>query len=229
LIAGVVTWWALQPPEAELVARAETSMATVETGDGSTVRLRPNSELYRVEVAETGTARYRLEGEALFDVVTDPNRSFEVQANGAVVRVLGTRFTVRTWTPDPEVYLEEGRVELRRPADGSPVILQPGQRGIVRSATIDVDEASATAYLDWTERRLTIDARSAAQVAAELGHHFNVQVSLPDSVADQTVTGRLLLDDRRQALRDFGTVLGGRFVDAGDRTFVFRPESAPGR
>jgi len=229
LIAGVVTWWVLQPPEAELVARAETSIATVETDDGSTVRLRPHSALYRVETADDGTDRYRLEGEALFDVVTDPNRAFEVQANGARVRVLGTRFTVRTWTPDPEVFLDEGRVEVTRGTGGSPVVLQPGQRGVVRSDAIDVDPAPAAAYLDWTERRLAMDARSAAQVAAELGHHFNVQLSLPDSVAGETLTGRLLLETRQQALRDFGAVLGGRFTASGDRQFVFRPDRGSNR
>ena len=229
LIAGVVTWWALQPPQAQLVARAETSMATVETDDGSTVRLRPHSELYRVETTEDGTDRYRLEGEALFDVVTDPSRAFEVQANGARVRVLGTRFTVRTWTPDPEVFLDEGRVELMRGTGGSPVVLQPGQRGVVRSDAIDVDAAPSAAYLDWTERRLAMDARTAAQVAAELGQHYNVRLSLPDSVAEETLTGRLLLEDRRQALRDFGAVLGGRFTESGDRQFVFRPERGSNR
>lgn len=229
LIAGVVTWWALQPPRAQLVARAETSMATVETGDGSMVRLRPHSELYRVETTEDGTDRYRLEGEALFDVVTDPDRAFEVQANGARVRVLGTRFTVRTWTPDPEVFLDEGRVELMRGRGESPVVLQPGQRGVVRSDAIDVDAATAAAYLDWTERRLAMDARTAAQVAAELGHHYNVRLSLPDSIAEETLTGRLLLEDRQQALRDFGAVLGGRFTESGDRQFVFRPERGSNR
>jgi transmembrane sensor len=223
--AGMATWWITSAPSAPLVAEAQTAVATHTTADGSTVRLRPNSRLYRVSSegdAAGETARYRLEGEAVFAVTSRPDRTFEVEAGGAVVRVLGTRFTVRTWTPHPEVFLDEGRVELRSDRGGSPVVLQPGQRGVVQAGGIDVGSARAETYSGWLEGTIAVDGRPAGSVAAELSYHYDVSIQLPDSVAAQTLSGRLRLTDRSSTLRSFAIALGGRFIEAGEDRFVFR-------
>lgn len=225
---GIATWWSLRGPQGTLVAGTQTAVVSYETARGAVVRLRPNSRLYRLDTySDADAVRFRLEGEAWFDVPTRTVSAFEVEARGAVVRVLGTRFSVRTWSTDPEVFLAEGRVELR-PSGGAPAVLQPGQRGIARADRITVDSARATDYTAWLHREITLDARPANEVAAELGHHFDVTVQLPDTVAVETLSGRLLLGSREQALRDFGVALGGRFVQGGEDRFVFRAGDAGG-
>lgn len=219
LVVGVVAWWVWPAPDAALVAEASTAVTTYETPAGDVVRLRPHSRLYRASDEES---RFRLEGEALFDVTPRSDAPFAVEADGAVVRVLGTRFTVQTWTPRPTVFLEEGRVELQNVATGDTASLRPGE-----SATIDddgavaVQSATADTYVDWLDGQLTFESQPAATVAAELEQHYGVQLRLPDSVAAQTLTGRLLLDDQARALEDFGRVLGGRF-DRANGSFRFR-------
>ena len=226
-VVGVVAWWWMaEGTETALVAEAETRIVTYETAEGSVARLRPNSRLYRLPASaadgEENRVRFRLEGEAAFDVTPHAERVFEVEARGTVVRVLGTQFTVRTWTPDPEVFLTEGRVEVRAPSGDSPVILHPGQRAVAGSEGIAVDSARAGSYVDWLTGQLTFEQRPARAVAAELGQHFGIAIRLPDSVATQTLTGRLLLDSRAQSLQDFGVVLGGRFVEVEAGRFVLR-------
>jgi transmembrane sensor len=221
LLVGVVAWLLLDASGPALVAEAETSIATYETARGDRVRLRPHSRLYR----QAGTARYRLEGEALFDVVPGRDAPFTVEADGAEVRVLGTRFTVQTWTPTPVVFLAEGRVTLRSVAAGTTAVLRPGQRGSVAAdGGLSVQSADSSAYVDWLKGRLSFDAQPARAVAAELEQHYGVRLALPDSLAAQPITGRLLLDRRPRTLEDFGRVLGGRFVRQPDRTFVFRAD-----
>jgi transmembrane sensor len=220
LAVGVVAWLLWSASGGRLVAEATTQIATYETATGDTVRLRPNSRLYRVR----DNARFRLEGEALFDVAPRAEAPFAVEADGVVVRVLGTRFTVQAWTPRPSVYLDEGRVEMRNVATGDTAALRPGQTGtIAADGTVSVQAARADAYVDWLDRQVAFDSQPAAAVAAELEHHYDLRIRLPDSVAKQTLTGRLLLEDRGRALEDFGRVLGGRF-EVVEGTYRFRPD-----
>jgi ferric-dicitrate binding protein FerR (iron transport regulator) len=136
--------------------------------------------------------------------------------------VLGTRFTVQTWTPRPTVFLAEGRVELRNAATGETAALRPGEAGtLAPDGRVDVRRARAAPYVDWLDGELAFDSEPASVVAAELEQHFGIRIALPDSVAAQTLTGRLLLDRRTRALSDFGRVLGGRF-ERRDDTFRFR-------
>jgi ferric-dicitrate binding protein FerR (iron transport regulator) len=221
LVMGVVVWWAWPEPTTGLVAESGSATTTYETPAGDVVRLRPHSQLYR---ASPEAARFRLEGEALFEVTPRADASFAVEADGAVVRVLGTRFTVQTWTPRPTVFLDEGRVQLRSVATGDTAALRPGETGtLAEDGTITVRSASADAYVDWLDGRLTFDSQPAATVAAELEQHYDIRLRLPDSIATQTLTGRLLLDDRSRTLDDFGRVLGGRFESA-NGTYRFRPD-----
>jgi transmembrane sensor len=221
LVVGVLAWLVWSGPGPGLVAEAGTDGATYETSAGDVVRLRPHSRLYRTS---EDAPRFRLEGEALFDVSARSAPPFTVEADGAVVRVLGTRFTVQTWTPRPTVFLAEGRVELQNVATGDTAALRPGEAGtIAEDGTVAVQPADARSYVDWLDGQITFDSQPAATVAAELEQHYGIRIRLPDSVATQTLTGRLLLDRRAQVMDDFGRVLGGRFDDA-DGTFRFRPE-----
>jgi transmembrane sensor len=208
---GVLAWWTLPADRPALVAQATTEIVTYETDAGSTVRLRPNSELYRV--ASDTTRRFRLRGEAAFDVATRGGTPFEVEAGAARVRVLGTRFTVQTWTTRPVVFLQEGRVALTNTASGRTAVLQPGESGtLTAGGDVQAQPAEAAPYVDWLDGQITFTTQPAADVADELEQHYRITIQLPDTVATQTITGRLLLDAQKQALDDFGAVLGGRFV-----------------
>jgi transmembrane sensor len=221
LVLVVVTWWAWPAPDATLVAEATTQVTAYETPVGDVVRLRPNSRLYRTSETD---ARFRLEGEAFFNVTHRAEAPFTVEADGAVVRVLGTRFTVQTWTPRPLVFLEEGRVALQSVATGDTVALRSGEAGtIAEDGRVAVSDASAESYVDWLEGRVAFDSQPASAVAAELEQHYDIQIHLPDSIAAETLTGRLLLDDRNRTLSDFGRVLGGRFEQV-EGAFRFRAD-----
>ena len=116
-------------------AAAGSERVTYTAPDGSEVTLRPHTSLYALD-AEAGTMRYRVEGEAFFAVVRDPSRTFVVEADGARVQVLGTRFDVSTWGERTSVYLEEGRVRFEHVPTGQAVMLAPGQRSVVTDVTV---------------------------------------------------------------------------------------------
>jgi transmembrane sensor len=231
-LAAVVALVVLREPGGpDLVAEAEDVAVTHTAADGSTVRLRPHSRLHRLP-APDGRLRYRLNGEAYFDVVQDPARTFEVEAGRGLVQVLGTRFTVQTWSGAAEVFLETGRVAfstLAPPPEADSarlrVTLAPGQRSRVTpgGALTPPAPASARAALDWLDGEMHFARTPARRVADELAHHYGLTLRLPPDVRTQTLSGRVVLDDRAQSLRDLGTVLGGRFERTGPDTYRFVP------
>lgn len=224
--AGILAWSLTQTgpvPQTHLIAESGAQVETVETDDGAIIRLRPHSTLSRVDVA--GADRYQVEGEALFSVAPRRDVPFEVVASDAVVQVLGTRFTVRTWTARPEVFLSEGRVLLRHASTASADTLRPGERGTVTSGgTVSIAAADSTAYVDWLRDRMTFEQRPLDRILREVEQAYDVQLVVPDGMRGETYTGTLRLsDDVDRTLQDLGTVMGGRFEAEGPRTYRFIP------
>ena len=70
----------------------------------------------------TGATReVRLEGEAFFDVVKQPDRPFIVHTSGIDIKVLGTAFNVKSYPEDKnvETTLYRGLVEVFRQKDSA--------------------------------------------------------------------------------------------------------------
>ena len=87
----------------------EHSSHTLE--DGSVLTLNSNSQ---VEVIYTQSKRVIIlsRGEAHFDVISEPNRPFEVYAGNRMVKAVGTAFSVYRLKNNIEVLVTEGKVDL---------------------------------------------------------------------------------------------------------------------
>ena len=204
LALGVATWTWMQGPE--VVAVAGAAIRVVETPDGSTVTLRPHTRLVR-----HGARAYGVEGEAFFAVAPDPDRPFTVEAGAGTVRVLGTRFDVSTWGDRTEVYVDEGRVEVRgRLAEG--VVLSAGEAAAVDASGVPAaSPKAAAAALDWQRGVAVFDSEPARRVADEIGQHFGVSVTLPTALSGERISGVVALESAPDALDGLGRILGGRF------------------
>lgn len=169
----------------------------VRLDDGSRLRLDTGS---RVRVRFSGAAR-RVElvrGQAFFEVAHDAQgRPFEVVADKAEVRVLGTRFDVRRDTAGVQVTLVEGKVEVvSAEAEGTErahrQVLEPGQQlNISRTAGLgaprSVDAAAATS---WTSGRLVFRGQRLAAAIAEVNRYERKGVVLnAPELADTPVSG----------------------------------------
>lgn len=223
LLGGLLLFLLTRSPEAELLAEAGTTTLTHTTDDGSTVTLRPHSALYSIEAGEEGATRYRLEGEGLFDVARNEERAVEVEAREGLVTVLGTRFSVKTWREDVEVVLFEGSVRFEHVPTGRDLVLAPGQRAGLSAGGQFEETALETPELDlgWLDSELVFEERPLSEVLAELEYHHGIEIDVPEEVQNQTLTGRILLDDPQQSLDDLGLVMGGRFERVDDRTYRF--------
>src|SRR5690606_1770231 len=84
--------------------------------DGTKVWLNTASTI-RYPVVFTGSERnVSLSGEAYFEVAPDVSRPFKVEANGSVIKVLGTYFNVSAYADEPRTTttLVEGAVNVSR-------------------------------------------------------------------------------------------------------------------
>src|SRR5690606_17245417 len=74
-------------------------------------------------------------GEAYFEVAHNPNQPFEVNANGSLIRVLGTHFNVSAYQDESQTTttLVEGAVNVSK--NGSSIALKPGEQAWVNSET----------------------------------------------------------------------------------------------
>jgi len=216
LAAGFYAW--LGRDSETFVASAGPTMTVVTLKDGSTVTLRPHSSL-----AQTASHRYKLSGEAFFEVAKDSARTFVVETSQAELSVLGTTFDVSTWADETHVYLATGRVTITRHASSSDkVILEPGHAAIIdwNMITAPLSEAAESTYLDWLHSELSFVRTPCYRVAAELGQHFGVTLQIPSALANETLSGRIVLSSLSKGLQDLSAVLGGHFEALGDSSFV---------
>ncbi len=162
--------------------------------DGSTVLLNTDSGIEIDYESDYRRARI-ISGEAHFTIVADPTKPFVVYGGNAVVRAVGTAFSVYLKDNDFEVIVTEGIVELssvnKLPergsvADEKPAILRTGQTAVfdqsgetVRSIeTIASDEISRR--LSWREGLVTFSGESLEDVVSEVSRYTTLTIVILD-------------------------------------------------
>lgn len=218
--AGIFFYQNLSTPE--LIGESFSSAEIITLPDGSEVTLRPYSKLYEVSLSET-EANYKLDGEAFFNVTTEPNRTFSVRTNQSEVRVLGTRFVLSNWGNSSTVYLQEGRIQYTSLENQQSIVLEPGQSSTINETTPvpEVSNANEDIYTDWLNNQLVFQNESVANIFAELEQHFNITIQAQPAVLQENLSGSIQLDELNAVLGDLELVLGGSFEPTESNSFVF--------
>lgn len=151
--------------------------------DGSIIHLNEESKLIVPIRLETDKRTVKLKGEAFFEVAKDPDRPFIVYTNGALVKVLGTKFNVKSDSVrhTVQVAVLEGTVSLKERGieDPASALLTHGNFGLLQLANnqITIENTQASNYLSWMTNRLVYTGQSLKQVSKQLEHLYNVQIS----------------------------------------------------
>jgi transmembrane sensor len=131
-------------------------------------------------------------GEAMFDVVSNPDRPFVVETGAMSLSVLGTTFSVYRKKNSTRLAVVEGAVSaVSRYAPGNNVVVRTGEGAVATLQGIsltdprfDVEKAIA-----WTERRLIFDAAPLAEVVAEFNRYNRLPLVVEDSaLANRAIT-----------------------------------------
>jgi transmembrane sensor len=159
--------------------------------DGSRVRLNTDSEL-KVRFRPGERRLVLAKGEALFEAAHDAARPFVVEADGARVRALGTKFDVRKDSNAVHVTLLEGRVQVVQAGQVGATTLAPNQQltvsggGITAPVAADAREVSG-----WTSGRLSFRGVALDDAIAEVNRYAVHQIVLDASapLGRQPVSG----------------------------------------
>ena len=161
--------------------------------DGTAVTLAPGSSLsYRMEEAR----EVRMEGKVFFDVARDEGRPFEVDADGAFVRVLGTEFMVdRTDGQNAKVYVDEGKVLFSRGRNSDGVILTEGMgASLSGDAKVPViDEKPDVNSIAWKRGTFVFESTPLKEVLDCLSEYYHVSFAATD--LSKELSGEFHTDD----------------------------------
>ncbi|MEJ5962213.1 FecR family protein [Pedobacter immunditicola] len=111
--------------------------------DGSTVLLKPGSELRYPEKFKGNERNFYLNGAARFKVAKDVSRPFKVHAGETITTALGTDFTIINHKDDDHILinLHEGLVvigpgDIKKAGEMKPIYLKPGEQLTVNKNTL---------------------------------------------------------------------------------------------
>ncbi|PHN05934.1 FecR family protein [Flavilitoribacter nigricans] len=155
--------------------------------DGSIVWLNHGSSLKYPRRFRPGQREVELEGEAYFEVTSNPRKPFRVRSGQLQVVAVGTEFNVLAYPEDTtlEVTLVEGRVDIRQELRDGPHTLyqmQPDEHLIFqkRAQRLIPAKVSPDKYVAWRSNRLIFDNDTFDEVINRLSRWFNVDFTLED-------------------------------------------------
>lgn len=144
------------------------------------------SLLYPSEFAGSERSVF-LDGEALFNVKSDPAHPFVIRTSGADVRVLGTRFNLCSYQVDPTVSLAlyEGSVEFSyTDSMGAPAVcsVAPGERIVCDKAAGTVDKAAFVKdeFSTWTKRNYDFKGEPLGEIVRQMSRVYGLTFVIRD-------------------------------------------------
>ena len=206
----------------------------VALSDGSNIHLNTDSQL-TIELLDNSRLVTMKQGEAFFTVSRDPNRPFIIKTPNGLVRVLGTRFNVRTTTSKTVVTVEQGKVGLTQSAaqeEISAIDYQPQQtlsanqqatltRSSLSAKPAQVDSATLSS---WRQGKQVYNDQTFADVVEDLNRYFDGEIILGDtSLAKIRLVAVLDLKDKNSAIAALESTLNVVAINESEKKTVLYP------
>jgi len=211
-----------------IYATQDVEQKVVRLEDGSRVHLNVDSQV-RVDF-RGDERRIRLtRGEAFFDVAHDTARPFVVEAVGAQVRALGTKFDVRRQDAELKVTLLQGAVQVTPNPGAKPVVLAPNEQVLVRRGgklrKITDDAARTTS---WTTGRLVFRNTPLAAAVAEVNRYSDQKVEIRGAdLGSRPVSGFFDVGDSESFARGVADLFDLSLTRRPEGAWQLAPASAP--
>lgn len=158
------------------IPRGETFKVVL--SDGTEVFLNSDSRLSYPTVFKGKERIVSLEGEGYFKVTRDTKHPFLVKSGKIQVRVLGTEFNVRSYSPDETcVTLIEGKVAVSDTCGMSTTEMKAGQSAhLASNGEFIVNAVDIQSFLYWKEGYFYFDDVTLVDMMKEIGRWYNIDI-----------------------------------------------------
>jgi len=151
--------------------------------DGTRVRLKKGSCLnYVANMDQQDNRQVTLHGEAFFEVAKNPEKPFIIDAGNAEVKVLGTKFNVRSSDAKNTIVVavQEGKVSFRDKEQKQNIILTANEAGILEGGKLRRVDQPVQNYFSWFEHVLEFEKMPLPRVVEQLEIIFDADIELAD-------------------------------------------------
>lgn len=159
----------------------------IKLSDGTQVTLDAGSELRFAKEFNSSRRDVYLKGEGYFEVAHDLQRPFYVHSGSALVRVVGTKFNVRSWNVNPKIVVtvSEGKVLLRSSTVDSTrfVMISKGQQSTIlpNEAPTIPKNVNVDYYYAWLNNEIHFNNARLGEIVAQLERWFGRKFEFTDS------------------------------------------------
>lgn len=185
LFIAVYQLWLKPTPELQFASNTEIIKESLP--DGSHITLNAKSKITYPEQFAKNERRVKLEGEAFFDVESNKEKPFIIEAGNAFIQVLGTKFNVKAYeNSEIEVIVTEGLVKLfvvdPETLDSASILLEAGEKGRISTASgqpvyVSENIPDELAWMDYTLIFKDTDLKHAFDL---LESYYAVQIEVSD-------------------------------------------------
>lgn len=200
--------------------------------DKSKVWLNAASSLtYSLNFTAAPERRVVLKGEAYFEIAGAKDKHgkkipFVVKTATQEVEVLGTHFSINSYTDEPAVSttLMEGSVKVHPlNSNFAPAILKAGQQSLTDENGIAVKEVDTGSFIDWKNGVFIFKKEALPSIMRRVGRWYNADIEYPEGwPGNEVFEGRLSRFDQVNTvlsmLEETGDV---QFVIKGRRILVY--------
>lgn len=161
--------------------------------DGTKVTLNADSRIFIEDGFgdnDTSLRVVRLEGEAYFEVKSNPKRQFIVKTENQLIRVLGTKFNVKVSKNNSEVQtaLYEGKILLETPQEN--IVVLPNQVISNTNSNLKIVDKDIDKTRDWRSLTFSFDQDLVEDVIERLASKYDLEVVKVSSIPKQRISGQ---------------------------------------
>ena len=219
-------------PAVEVITTQFGERSTLAVADEVRVVLNADSRLQHWQ--ERSVHYFRLDGEAYFDfrpAQKNTHPRLIVTTGDGEVRVHGTKFSVYKRREHTRVVVEEGRVEVRIPAETDSlqagVYLNAGELLAFTGAdrSLQPQRVNALVYTSWSGDKLIFDNTPFSEIARRLQETYAVTIEVGDSsLLSRTLSGSVENGSLNVIIEALARVLHTRVVYQGDKIILMGAE-----
>ena len=224
---------AVDSPIIQPIASSAGQIGSVTLGDGSKMRIGPETKVFIPDGFPTKIRALRVEGTAEFAVAPNQPMAFRVVANKTHFIATGTKFVVSAYSEDSaaKVFVEEGSVTVKQGKQSQTVAANQAAVADAKGIRAPSADEQAEAF-GWVKGQITVQHAQLRQVVAALTRWFNYDVKVPDlPLLDRPASIDVPLDSSRLAISQVEQSANVKFAYEGV-TKVFRdagPKAASGK